>query len=247
MKPASVCCVALLALAAAPARANLITNGSFETTTLTGKGIFAGHVAGWSGGNSQTFLDFPGTADDGNAFSVYGPFPRTSPDGGNFVAAGLEAAPPSPDAVRNGVTPADDTGDGAITQLVTGLTPGQRYVVGFDQAAGQEVNSSGATTERWLVSFGNSSQLSALYSLPQGGVGPWEAQALTFFATGTSEQLSFLAVGTPGGGNPVSFLDGVTVDAVSSQTPVPEPAALAMLGTSLAGFALARGARRRRR
>ena len=63
-----------------------------------------------------------------------------------------------------------------------------------------------------------------MFSLPQGGVGPWNKQSLTFTADGASDVLSFLAVGTPGGAPPISFLDGVTVDAA-----VPEPSAWTLM------------------
>jgi hypothetical protein len=49
--------------------------------------------------------------------------------------------------------------------------------------------------------------------------------------------LTFLAVGTPGGAPPISFLDGVSL------TAVPEPASWALM---LAGFGLVGLAARRR-
>ena len=211
-------------LLAAPARsAPIVTNGSFEATTLTDKGYFQGKVTGWTGGGGLTFLDFPGTADDASKYlTVYGPFPQTSPDGGNFVEAD-----------------GDPSYSGTLSQTLTGLTPEQRYDVTFYQAAGQQLGFKGATTERWQVGFGGASQLSSLFSLPQGGVGPWQQQTLTFQASGVSQVLSFLAVGTPNGAPPISFLDGVSV------TPtVPEPLTLSVLGVGLLGtFALRRRAK----
>ena len=90
------------------------------------------------------------------------------------------------------------------------------------------------------MSLGNGpAQLSSLYSLPQGGVGQWQAQRLTFTADATSDVLTFLAVGTPGGAPPISFLDGVSLTA-----DVPEPAAWALM---LLGVVALGGAVRRRR
>ncbi len=208
----------LLPLLSLPAHATqYITNGSFEATSLTAKGSFAtkgvSNVTGWSGGGGLTFLDFPGTADNGSYLSVYGPFPSTSPDGGKFVEAD-----------------GDPSYRGAITQTINGLTPGQRYTLTFDQAAGQQAGFKGPTTERWQVSFGANTQLSSQFSLLQGGVGPWQVQTMVFQASTASQVLSFLASGTPNGAPPISFLDGVSL----TET-VPEPVTLSLLGVSLAG------------
>lgn len=219
---------AALVAVAAPASAtplpiaNLVANGSFESTTATDKTYFNGQVAGWSGGTNLTFIDFPGTADDPSKYlTVYGPFPATSPDGGNFVEAD-----------------GDPNYSGAIYQTIDGLTVGQQYKLSFYQAAGQQLNFTGPTTEQWQVSFGSETYLSSLYSLPQGGVGPWQAQTMTFTATATSQVLTFLAKGTPGGAPPISFLDGVSMSAV------PEPASW---GLMIVGFGAMGGAMRRRR
>lgn len=200
--------------------ANLVNNGNFSTTTLTDKGYFAGNVAGWSGGYNLTFLDYPGTASTAY-LAVYPGFPSVSPDGGNF-------------AEMDG----DPNYSSAIYQTLTGLTVGKDYAVNFYEAAGQQNGFTGPTTERWQVTFGNASKLSYEYSLPQGATGPWIAQRMDFTATATSQLLSFLAVGTPNGAPPISFLDGVSVVAV------PEPATWAMM---LVGLGAIGAAVRRRR
>lgn len=210
-----------------PAQAtDLIKNGSFEDTTVNGKDTFAGHVDDWSGGGNLTYIASPGTADDGQGpVSLYGPFPRTSPDGGNFVIA-------------DGDSPYRD----AIWQSIAGLTIGSVYELNFYQAAGQWAGRPWVndTTERWQVSFGDETKQSDSYHLPFEGVGPWQSQTMHFTATSTSQVLSFLADGTPAGAPPMSLLDGVSL----SLTALPEPSTWTML---LTGFAAVGGAMRARR
>lgn len=114
---------ALLSITGANAAlaSNLITNESFGSTTVKGKERFEGNVDGSSGGGNLTYIAAPGTADDGEGeMSLYGPFPRTSPDGGKFVIA-------------DGDEPYRDT----IWQTIAGLTIGAVYELNFFQAAGQ--------------------------------------------------------------------------------------------------------------
>jgi hypothetical protein len=211
----------MLALAGPAAAANLVTNGDFESADVTTKTTFAGNVTGWSGGDLLTFIDTPGAADNGTYLSVYGPFPNHSPAGGNFVEAD-----------------GDPIYSSAFSQTISGLTVGRQYHLSFYQAAGQQSSGHGGTTERWSVSFGDDTQLSSRYHLPNAGVGPWQQQFMTFTATGTSEVLSFLATGTPHGAPPISFLDGVSLVGGA-----PEPAEWALL---LAGFGLVGATLRRR-
>ena len=222
MKTAILAAAVALSLAAPALATNLVANGSFETTTATDKSYFqyAG-VSGWSGGTGLDFLDFPGTADDLSKYlTVYGPFPDHSPDGGNFVEADGDRAYGTP-----------------IYQTIDGLVAGKDYAVSFYQAAGQQYGFTGPTTEAWDVSLGAETHRSSVFSLPQGGVGPWQAQTLRFTATSASEVLQFFAYGTPGGKPPISFLDGVSL------TAVPEPASWALM---LGGFGLVGLATRRR-
>jgi hypothetical protein len=212
----------LVVSAPATAAVELVTNGSFENVGVTTKTKFgAANVAGWSidKPSSLTYLDTPGSADNGSYLSVYGPFAATSPDGGNFV-----------------MMDGDPSYSATISQVITNLTIGQTYQLNFLQAAGQQQGFTGPTTERWQVKFGNQTQLSDQYFLPQGGVGDWQSQTMMFTASATSQTLSFLAKGTPNGAPPIAFLDGVSMQSV------PEPATWMMmiLGFGAVGVAVRR-------
>ena len=227
-------CVALsLTLAAPAARANLVSNGGFETTTH-GPGQFDNNTVatGWSS-NGYNFIFAAGTADTTGssgqygAVSLWGPnngsangLPAASPDGGNYVGA-------------DGAFSV-----GAITQTVFGLTVGSKYALSFDWAGAQQSGFNGATTEQWQVTFGNQSQSTEIVAIPSHGFSGWMSKTFIYTASNTSQLLSFLAIGTPSGEPPFSLLDGVSLDAVAA----PEPATLSILGLGLAAIA---GLRRR--
>ncbi len=206
--------------------ANLVVNGDFENTSVTaGQKQFFGlaSVTGWTGGENLTFIASPGTAST-VYLDVYPGLPSTSPVGGNFLESD-----------------GDPSFHSTISQSISGLTVGQKYEVTFWQAAGQQNGFTGPTTEQWKVGLGSEYHYSHQYQLPQGGTGPWEFQTLEFTATATTEVLSFLASGTPSGAPPISFLDGVSMQAVPEA--VPEPSSLALVAFGIIGLGLARSRR----
>ncbi len=228
---------AVLALTAATgAGANLATNGSFETGYVQQTGFGASFPSGvgptgWTSANSNAFNLYmdPTTATTTETVTRFGElgqklsnaFTGASPDGGKFV-------------VLDG-----DTGfNGALTQVINGLTIGAQYSVSFYWAATQLQNRTGDTTERLDVTFGGVTQSTPTVANPSQGFQGWFSQAFTFTATSTSDVLSFLSVGSPNGLPPVALLDGVNVSAV------PEPATWGML---IAGFVMVGAAARRRR
>lgn len=220
------------------AAANSFINGDFETVT-NGAGEFDRdtQATGWTS-NGYNFIVAPGTADTtGSPTSQYGVtklwgpnngsnngLTDTSPSGGNFVIAdgAFQTAP--------------------IEQVITGLTPGRTYSVGFDYGFGQQFGFDGDTIQRWTVSFAGQSQSTADFNVPNHGFTGWLHTSFDFIANNATETLSFLAYGNlpvP----PFALLDGVTF----SQEPVsnvPEPASWALL---IAGFGLIGVAARRRR
>ena len=226
---------AAAAMGALPAQAvNLVVNGGFEATT-NGKGQlgFNTNATGWTNVNGYTFLYTPGTVDSSGAngesgnVSMWGTnngglnaIPN-SPTGGNFIAfdGGYKVTP--------------------LQQTIIGLVVGQKYDLGFDWGAAQQFGYTGATTDQWQVSLGNETHSTAIIANASHGFSGWVHQNFTFTATGASEVLSFLAIGTPNGVPPFALLDGVTLAAA-----VPEPSTWALMlgGVAVIGFI----ARRRR-
>jgi hypothetical protein len=234
---ATIACTAMTLALAQQARAQLVSNGSFETTTNgNGQMGFNTDATGWTTGG-YNFLYAPGTADTTGAngefggVSLYGPgngspngLPATSPDGGNFVAAD------------------SDFDVGAISQTINGLTVGDTYTLSFDWAAAQQSGFSGPTNDNWSVSLGSDTQTTATLNIPQAGFSGWQTQSFSYTATSTSEVLSFLAGTTlPSGAPPFVLLDGVSL----TQSTVPDAASTALL-VGLAALAMGAVAWRRR-
>jgi hypothetical protein len=236
--PARIFGAALIAFAA-PALANSFINGGFETTTNGGGQL--GHntdATGWTT-IGYNFLYTPGSADTTGVVGQYGPnllwgpndgapngLPATSPSGGNFVAAdgAFQTAP--------------------IEQVITGLTIGKTYTVGFDYGFAQQEGFSGETVQNWTVSFAGQSATTTTdvlhdYTLPSHDFSGWMHTSYNFVANHATETLSFLAFGSqpvP----PFALLDGVTF----TPDTVPEPASWALMLIGFGGMGLA--IRRRR-
>ncbi len=236
-------------LAGAPAVAqtttgpNLVTNGTFQVTGGTTSfqfGTYAGNnsltesLPGWAsvGGYANVFLpgSYQSTGPWG-AFALWYPgdgsnngFTYASPTGGNFVAIDSQ------------------TGDAPITQTITGLVTGKTYVLSFAWAGAQAAPNTGASTEAWQVSLGASTQTTSTVNVASEGFSGWMTQTFSYVATGSSEVLSFLALG-PTGANvpPFALLANVSMYAA-----VPEPASITVLLTAIGGLMGAAGMGKRR-
>ena len=138
---------------------NLVQNGSFSSTTLNGSGQVKGsNVTDWTTTSGYTFLYTPiaatagqseaGLSNNGTGVALYGignnshtnGYVPLSPDGGNFLAADSAYSV------------------GTLAQTLVGLVTGATYAVTFYQAAGQQTNFNGNTTDIWTVGLGDSYQ-----------------------------------------------------------------------------------------
>jgi hypothetical protein len=243
----SIAAVAVLGIGAAigapSAHANLVQNGGFENVsalptpngaalTDNGYGLIGTNttVANWTSTGSNYVFNSSNvsTGVPNNIFGIQLSAPGdgsanglgSSPNGGNFIAA---------DGASN---------QGPITQTVTGLITGRTYTVGFYYAAAEQLGFNAPTHSQWDVSFGGQSQSTQVLNIAGEGFSGWQYASLTFTASGTSDVLSFLAVGTPSGEPPFSLLDGVDVE-------VPEPSSAAIFLMGIIGVESARRLRRK--
>ena len=228
-------------LGTAAGATNLVANGDFEATTLSGSHEFgdryaSNQVLGWTS-DGYNFVFAPGTADNGSgATGEYGSLQLWGP--GNGAANGLTGASP---AGGNFIGADGAFGVGAISQTINGLVAGQQYDVSFWWAGAQQQGFDGLNTEQWDVSLGDEHHSTGIVSNGNHGFTGWQQETFTFTATSSSQVLSFLAHGTPEGVPPFSLLDGVTMEAHGG---VPEPASWALM---ILGFGATGAALRRRR
>jgi hypothetical protein len=158
-------------------------------------------------------------------------FPGLSPDGGAFM-----------------ILDGDPTFTGPFEQTVNNLVVGDVYNLSFYWAGGELSNRTGFISDQIHVGFSDGT-ITQTYSTPKyfntagpgqaGSFSNWMLVKTTFTATSTSEVLSFLSDGAPGGNlPPVALLDGVSL------TTVPEPAVWGLL---ILGFGAVGALVRRRR
>ena len=242
-----------LGAAGAADAANLIVNGSFSQTSASLTSLLAGGVyngaeisqtfsvgvnnynfesavTGWSSPSVPGYTNAYNLWESGanvttkDAVSQYpseqqrmnSNFTGDSPDGGAFM-----------------ILDGDPTFTGPLEQTVNGLVVGQDYSLSFYWAGGELSNRVGYVSDQIHVGFSDGTTTQAystakyLNTAPAGQPGSfsgWMKVTTTFHATSSSEVLSFLSDGAPGGNlPPVALLDGVTL------TGVPEPGVWALI------------------
>ncbi len=217
----------------AAAQTNLVTNGSFAITggsTSFQFGTYGGYnsaplaLPGWSSPAGYNYVFLPtSTSATGNygSLSLWSPasatpsangFTNASPTGGNFIAADSAF------------------GTAAITQTISGLVVGATYAVSFAWAGAQQYSFDGATTDKWSVTFGATTQSTSVINVANHGFSGWMNETFNYVATSTSQVLSFLAAGTPSGVPPFALLANVSV------TQVPEPPTAPIMLAAMLGL-----------
>jgi hypothetical protein len=215
-----------------------IANQTYVNTTsntLTG-GV--GYADPWddpSGhGNGATGIAFRSVYGTGNG--GYGP-------SGTSTTGAFNGEGPNNDAVNNFLVVDGDYHPTVFSQTVGGQTDptshlttpnlviGDHYQLTFSWAAAQWEGNSGATTERFQVTFGSTTQYTSTYSLPSHSFSGWMTATMNFTATSTNELLSFLALGTPSGEPPILLLADVSMQDI----PEPGPFGILALGAMLVG------------
>ena len=261
-----VAAVAIAVFFAQPAFANLVTNGDFSSyTPLTVSGVAANgfeldsasgtstSLTGWTS-VGYNFLFTPTTNNTGTTISGTAHPGSYSPQYTNYLSVydstngGVSNSWNGQGPVTPGYTngPNFVGGDGAyqvgaLSQTVSGLIVGARYLLSFNWAAAQQTGFTGLTTEKWGVTLGTQSFSTAIASNPSQGFTGWMFQTFTFTATANSEVLSFLSAGTPSGQPPFALLANVGLNAV----PEPASATLWLAGLLGLGIAKRRAARRK--
>ena len=135
--------------------------------------------------------------------------------------------------------------NGPLSQTVSGLVPGQAYLLRFAWAAGMFDNrveptyAAGLSIQNSLtVSLGTDSFTTPTVTTVPGQFTGWFSVSRIFTASAASETLSFLSIGAPNGLPPVALLDGVSL------TAVPVPASALLFGIGLLGLGVSLNGRR---
>jgi hypothetical protein len=210
-------CVALLALAAAPARAGSLVNGSFEAPTVP-----VGGFANYGGGSTAITgwtVEGPGVSIVGGTFSQ---------DGTLFQA-------------ENGQQWLDLTGDGlnslsdGVAQNVTTVV-GQAYALSFYVGSATDNDLFFASTVGLSINGG--AVKSYTNPIAPSNMLNWERFTADFTATTTTTNVAFFNGDSANNNN--AALDNVTLNSAA----VPEPAGITLMAIGLVAVGIVLASRR---
>ena len=221
---------------------NLVTNGGFEQTTLSQANRHFGGLLVLNNGTPASGLD---NWTNQSRWSVVVPPSEISNILWTTANGGLKTITPSPDGGNFLTMDGDSTLHGALSQNISGLTPGNNYKLSFYSALGQQERHYGNTWDWMSVSFGSQQALAwatpgVPTQLPWKDFTGWQQFNYTFQATAANQALSFLAYGGPNGLPPLTLLDGVSLVDVTAPVPEPEEWAMMLVGAGLVSFQVRR-------
>lgn len=222
------------------ARAQLVLNGDFSNPGTPGQLTVNTSLANWTGIGKEGNFGSPTTPP------VF-VFPTT---GGSVAGSAFMGSvsffgnPQGPSGQRFVAADGDPDWAGGIQQTINGLTPGDSYDLNFNWAGAQQTGFSGDTTQKWQVTFGSQTQSTATVNTPSQSFVGWQSATLNFTATSSSQLLTFLAVGTPGGQPPWLLLNNVQM--TPQLAVIPEPSSIA-IATFVGLCFIGNGIRARRR
>lgn len=246
---------AAFAATSVSAATNLVTNGTFSSSTGGSRQMSTNgtqYVTGWTNGNDGYNFIVTGDAtapvtqnSGGMLTNQYGWISLWGKNDANGDTVAANNGLYESQAAHGSYLAADGAfGVSQIYQLITGLTVGQSYTVSFDWAGAQQQGYDGATTEGWQVAFSTSLsnvtyQTTGMIDNVSHGFTGWRTTAMNFTATASSQYLIFMAQGTPSGVPPFSLLDNVSLTQSSA---VPEPSSWALMigGFGFIGFSMRR-------
>lgn len=244
---------------------NVITNGSFEnfaganlsSQQLLQTGGTGTAYSGWATTSGYGFIVTPSQAIggfNGPAGSVQLWSPSVGAVSGNG-GSGSVAITSSPDGGSFfTMDPTYPTTTGVLTQSLTGLIVGSTYTLSFYQAAGQQkgFDAFSGFTNTWNVKITDSNntvdlnQNAPSLTVANHAFSGWTQVTMSVIATTASMTLQFFASSSVGSGQPpFAMLDGISMTKNASAA-VPEPTAMLLLGSAVAGLFGARRIRARR-